>query len=192
MTARASAATHRIPFVETLGVDVVMAEGGRSRLELPLREALCNSLGVAHGGVLMTLLDVAMAQAARSPHQPGHDTSPRVVTIEMKTSFLRPGTGRLVAEGRVLHRTASLAFCEATVHGDDGRPAAHATGTFKYLRSDNVHRRRLLPTAEPAGEGTPPDAVDEPGRQAAAGATASDRQERLADGSADGPPSPTP
>jgi hypothetical protein len=47
---------------------------GEAEIALPLRPELENSWGVAHGGVTMTLLDVAMAHAARSP---GATASPR-------------------------------------------------------------------------------------------------------------------
>ena len=55
---------------------------------------------VTHGGVLMTLLDVSMATAARSI-----EPDMGVVTIEMKTSFMRPGLGRLGLGRRIGHRT---------------------------------------------------------------------------------------
>jgi acyl-coenzyme A thioesterase PaaI-like protein len=75
-----------------------------------------------------------MAHAARSPDEPGGESRPGVVTIEMKTSFMRPGVGRLRAHGKLLHRTASLAFCEGNVYSEDGQLAGHSTGTFKYMR----------------------------------------------------------
>jgi acyl-coenzyme A thioesterase PaaI-like protein len=37
--------------------------------------------------------------------------------------------------GTLLHRTSTLAFCEASVFDDGGHLCAHATGTFKYLRA---------------------------------------------------------
>jgi uncharacterized protein (TIGR00369 family) len=57
-----------------------------------------------------------------------------VVTIEMKTSFMRPSHGALTCCGRLLHRTATLAFTEASVLDEQGKVCAHATGTFKYIR----------------------------------------------------------
>jgi uncharacterized protein (TIGR00369 family) len=87
------------------------------------------SFSVTHGGAVMTLLDVTMAMAARSVAK---DLG--VVTIEMKTSFMQPSHGHLTAKGRLLHRTATLAFVEATVFDAHGKTCAHATGTFKYLR----------------------------------------------------------
>ena len=60
-----------------------------------------------------------------------------VVTIEMKTSFMRPAKvtpgGRLTAKGRLMHRTKSMAFTEGTIYDEAGLACAHATGTFKYV-----------------------------------------------------------
>ncbi len=132
-----------IPFVDLLGFELLRFEHGEAELAVELREELCNSWSVAHGGVTMTLLDVAMAHAARSPGEDGQVENSGVVTIEMKTSFMRPGLGRLVATGRRLHRTASIAFCEATLADAQGQLVAQATGTFKYLRGLPAGGRRI-------------------------------------------------
>ena len=126
-----------------VGLECLAWDAGGSEIALTLRDELCNSWSVAHGGVTMTLLDVAMAHAARSPNQPGHPTSPSVVTVEMKTSFMRPGLGRIVAKGRLLQRTASMAFCEASMFDESGQLIAHATGTFKYLKGLPAGGRRI-------------------------------------------------
>jgi uncharacterized protein (TIGR00369 family) len=104
-------------------------EGGHSELRyLPKHEHM-NSFLVTHGGAIMTLLDVAMATAARSV-----DLEAGVVTIEMKTSFMQPCKGLLTARGRLMHRTKSMAFTEGTVFDAQGRACAHASGTFKYVK----------------------------------------------------------
>jgi uncharacterized protein (TIGR00369 family) len=123
-----------IPFVEALGFELHAFADGQAELRVDLGQAHLNSWDVAHGGVLMTLLDVAMAHAARSIHAHEADFGPGVVTVEMKTSFMRPGEGRLRALGKLLHRSTTMAFCEGSVLDDDGHLCAHATGTFKYLR----------------------------------------------------------
>ena len=124
----------RIPFVEHLGFELQRLEPGIGEIAIDLREDLTNSWGVAHGGLLMTLMDIAMAHAARSPLETGGEVLPGVVTIEMKTSFMRPGEDRLLGTGRRMHRTASLAFCEASVVDHRGQLVGHSTGTFKYMR----------------------------------------------------------
>ena len=132
-----------IPFVEMLGFELLRFERGEAEIAVQLRDELCNSWSVAHGGVTMTLLDVVMAHAARSPGEDGVAETSGVVTIEMKTSFLRPGLGRLVGTGRRLHRTASMAFCEASVVDAEGQLVAHATGTFKYLKGLPAGGKRI-------------------------------------------------
>jgi hypothetical protein len=41
----------------------------------------------------------------------------------------------LRAIGKLLHRTSTMAFCEASVLNEEGALCAHATGTFKFLRA---------------------------------------------------------
>ena len=83
----------------------------------------------------MTLLDVAMAHAARTPRKPEDGPDPRgVVTIEMKTTFMRPAAGRVALRGQAAAPQrrdwpSARPRCSTT-------PASvwrHATGTFKYL-----------------------------------------------------------
>ncbi len=122
-----------IPFVELLGFELANFADGHSEILYPPKPAHLNSFNVTHGGALMTLLDVSMATAARS-------VSPEmgVVTIEMKTSFMQPAVpsadGPLVAKGELIHRTATMAFTQATVFDAQGKACAHATGTFKYVK----------------------------------------------------------
>jgi len=134
-----------IPFVQQLGFELVRMDDGEAELSLAIRELHLNSWEVAHGGVLMTLLDVAMAHAARSIHRDQPGFGPGVVTVEMKTSFMRPGEGTLRAVGRLLHRSTTMAFCEGSVLGEDGKLCAHATGTFKYLKALPGKGRSLKP-----------------------------------------------
>jgi uncharacterized protein (TIGR00369 family) len=122
-----------IPFVTHLGFVLTVFADGRSEIRYAPRAEHLNSFSVTHGGALMTLLDVTMATAARSV---APDMG--VVTIEMKTSFMQPALpstdGPLVAKGELMHRTATMAFTQATVLDADGKPCAHATGTFKYVK----------------------------------------------------------
>ncbi|MDP3166706.1 MAG: PaaI family thioesterase [Hydrogenophaga sp.] len=121
-----------IPFVHHLGFELMLFEGGASQIDYTPRPEHLNSFQVTHGGALMTLQDVVMATAARSV-----ELDMGVVTIEMKTSFMRPAPGdgsKLTAKGRLIHRTATMAFTEGTVFDAQGRICSHATGTFKYVK----------------------------------------------------------
>src|ERR1017187_9518589 len=94
-----------IPFVQHLGFELHLFEDGQSELRYTPKPEHLNSFGVTHGGASMTLLDVTMATAARSVNK-----DMGVVTIEMKTSFMRPAMGPLTAKGRLMHRSTTLAF----------------------------------------------------------------------------------
>ena len=118
-----------IPFVNHLGFELTRFEDGHSTLLYTPKPEHLNSFDVTHGGAVMTLLDVTMATAARSV-----EADMGVVTIEMKTSFMQPARGALTGQGRLMHRSKTMAFTEATIFDAEGRACAHATGTFKYVK----------------------------------------------------------
>jgi uncharacterized protein (TIGR00369 family) len=117
-----------IPFVEHLGLFLTSVDQDHCELGLDPRPEHLNSHAVTHGGVLMTLLDVAMATAARAGK-----VEVGVVTIEMKTSFMQPARGLLTVKATVMQRTTNMAFTQATVYDSHQRACAHATGTFKFV-----------------------------------------------------------
>ena len=124
-----------VMFIHHLGIRIEEAIGGRSTLVLDLKPELMNTRGAMHGGVVMTMLDVCMAQAARSMVRHHGETDHGVMTIELKSTFMRGNTGnRVIARGHCVHRTPSLCFCEGEVVEEDGRILARGSGTFKVLR----------------------------------------------------------
>jgi uncharacterized protein (TIGR00369 family) len=128
----------RSPFIEALGLKLVKAEDGVSEVMLALETMHLNTWGVAHGGLTMTLLDVALSLAARSA---GGQSG--VVTVDLTTTFMQPGRGELRAYGRVMHQSSTMAFCEGEVRDESGAFVAKAMGTFKYLRKLAVGRTIL-------------------------------------------------
>lgn len=128
-----------IPFLNDLGVEFLGMGNGEAQIALNLSVRHMNSWMVTHGGVIMTLLDVAMSMAGRSlePEARGG------VTVEMKTSFLQPGGkpgGRIIAKGKAFHRSTTICFCEGEVWNGD-KLVAKAMGTFKYLKRLDVARK---------------------------------------------------
>src|SRR5205807_5768435 len=100
----------RIPFVSHLKILTETLGEGSARLSLPIEPHLTNSLGTVHGGVIMSLLDVALCTAARTLHP----ESTGVVTIDFTSSFIGGGSGtRLLADARVLKDTKTMTFVEA-------------------------------------------------------------------------------
>lgn len=118
-----------VPFLTHLGVKIDSMEPGHAILSLDPRPEHYNSWGGVHGGVIMTLLDVCMAVAGRA-HDPANLSG---VTVDMSTSFIAPGKGLQLAEGRVVAKSATLWRCDAEVrNASDNSLVARAIGTFKF------------------------------------------------------------
>jgi len=124
-----------VAFLDLLGARRESASGGTAVVSVDLRSELLNLHGAGHGGVVMTLLDSAMANAALSKI----DFAREVVTIDMHIAFMRPAVGRLVATGRATGGGKSVCFCEAQIVDDSGEVIAKAMGTFRYREPGGIH-----------------------------------------------------
>jgi uncharacterized protein (TIGR00369 family) len=116
-----------VPFLDLLGVRIERFAGGTSRISLDVRKELTNSWEYAHGGVVMALLDTALATAALGTEE----GAPGLVTVNLSVSFIAAGSGALTAEGRVIRGGRSLVFSEGEVRSADGTLVAKGVGTFK-------------------------------------------------------------
>ena len=129
-----------IPFLDLLGVRIEQDRGRHVARDARGPQGADQQLGVrALGGVVMTMLDVALATAAMStePDAPG------LVTVSLSVSFVSAGSGSLVAEGRVIRGGRSLVFSEGEVRGADRTIVAKGVGTFKVRpRQGPVRRAR--------------------------------------------------
>jgi len=120
----------KLPFIGLLKIATDALGHGTATLSLPVEPHLTNSMGKVHGGVVMSLLDVALCTAARTLHP----ESQGVITINLSTSFIDAGNGeRLLAEARVLKDGRSLSFVEGEARNADGSLVAKAVGTVRVL-----------------------------------------------------------
>ena len=118
------------PFQHHLGVETVEAADGRSLLRMAFRGEFGNRKGDVHGGVLATLVDLAMSQAIRSlkPDLAG------LSTINMTINYLEPASGCMTARGKAIKVGGSIGIAEATCEAQDGRVVVQATGAFRMIR----------------------------------------------------------
>jgi uncharacterized protein (TIGR00369 family) len=94
----------RIAFNKVLGLSLIEAGGGKARLEFPFKEELVGNftLGILHGGVISSALDVAGGLAVQASFA-DEDPFYAMGTVDMRIDFLRPGKGlRFVATGQVM------------------------------------------------------------------------------------------
>jgi len=120
----------RIPFLDLIGARAEHWEKGRAVVSIDVRPELTNSWKFAHGGIVLTLLDVAMGSAARTTNSNDYG----IVTVSLTVSFLRSCAGPLRAEGRVLRGGRSLVFCEGEVRDASGEKVAAGIGTFRLKK----------------------------------------------------------
>ncbi|MDF2764696.1 MAG: protein involved in aromatic compounds catabolism [Rhodospirillales bacterium] len=94
-----------------------------------------NRGGIAHGGVLATLIDTACGFAGCwAP--PGQTRA--AVTLSLTTQFLAPAkSGRLIATGRRVGGGRSIFFATAEVRDAEGTLLARGEGVFRYRESAN-------------------------------------------------------
>ena len=127
----------KIPFLQHLKIQTDELGQGSARLSLPVEREFTNSLGTVHGGVIMSLLDVAVCTAARTLHP----ESIGVITIDMSVSFIGGGTGqRLNADARVLRDGRSMSFVEGEAKNEDGSLVAKAIATVRVRHKDKGER----------------------------------------------------
>ena len=119
----------------TLGYRAVRQGDGESVIEWEATPDYCfhaPSGPIVHGGMVATLLDTAMGGACWS--LVGDDES--FLTADLRVEFMRsarPGTLR--AEGRVIQRSRTVAFCSADLYDGAGELLASARCT-QIIRGD--------------------------------------------------------
>ena len=104
-------------------------EGDVRRFALVVAEKHMNGSRSLHGGVLMTLADIAMSQTARAA-----SGARSCSTVALTCDFVGPGKLGDVIEARVhvTHQTRTMIFLSAELVCGD-RPVAAATGLWKIV-----------------------------------------------------------
>lgn len=120
-----------LPFARMLGIELVSMEADRVVAEMTIREDLCTSPAVAHGGVIMAFADTLGALATVANLPPGGNTT----TVESKTNFLRaaPLGVRVTGETTPVHRGRRTMVWQTRIRTPDGKLVALVTQTQLVL-----------------------------------------------------------
>ena len=114
---------------QTLGFRMVAVHQATKSVEVEFdarAELLLNPMKQIQGGYLCAMLDECMSVACMV----ASGMTAVAPTLEMKTSFLRPGApGKIKGIGRVLKWGRQVAFTEGELFDPEGRILAKATGT---------------------------------------------------------------
>jgi uncharacterized protein (TIGR00369 family) len=132
---------HEGMFGGLLGIRIVEASPERIVAKLTVREELCTTPGIMHGGAIMAFADSLGGTATSLNLPPGAGTT----TIESKTNFFAPGrTGETVrAECVALHRGKRTMVWQTRVTNPDGRLLALVTQTQIVLEPQRPEQETL-------------------------------------------------
>jgi 1,4-dihydroxy-2-naphthoyl-CoA hydrolase len=119
------------PLPRWMAIKVTIAEKERVVAELTIREELCTSGRIAHGGTIMAFADTVGALGTVLNLREGQGTT----TLESKTNFFAgaPIGTRLIAEATPLHRGRRTQVWETRISNDQGRLVAKVTQTQMVL-----------------------------------------------------------
>ena len=114
-----------------MGIRVTVAEPERVVCELTVREEMCTSGDIMHGGAIMAFADTVGALGTVVNLREGQGTT----TIESKTNFFAgtPVGARLTAEATPLHRGRRTQVWETRITNEQGRLVAKVTQTQMVL-----------------------------------------------------------
>ncbi len=119
-------------FPRLLGFRIEDVRVGYCRMRMPFAPELLQAAGMVHGGAIASLLDTVVVPAVGS-------TLPRgaaYATVDMHIQFMRPIAGGdraedAVAEGWVVTRGRTTAFCESEAYGGtSGKLLAKSVRTY--------------------------------------------------------------
>jgi uncharacterized protein (TIGR00369 family) len=115
------------PVAELLGFEIVEADAGRAVFAIEPAEWMYNPIGMVHGGIAATILDSCMGCAVHTTLAAGVGYT----TTDLQVRYIRAmgdATGRVLAEGRVVHAGRRTATAEGRVFAEsDGKLIAHGS-----------------------------------------------------------------
>jgi acyl-CoA thioesterase len=117
-------------FSQWLGIKRLNVDGGFCKLQMTIREEMCNGFGIAHGGITYSLADSALAFASNSRGM-------QAVSIETTISHIKslvPGDiiNAIATEKSLSNR---IGIYEVSIEKEDGELVALFKGTV--YRKDN-------------------------------------------------------
>lgn len=128
----------RIVFNKVLGLEILEAADGKATIRFAMKPDLVGNfnMGILHGGVISSALDVAGAVAVIAGFAEG---SPMysMGTVDMRIDFLRPGKGsHFIATGTVMRHGRILSSTRMELINDDGELIATGNAVYRVTAKE--------------------------------------------------------
>lgn len=116
---------------DTLGIELVEVTPEHAVATMTVRQEICTTGGVLHGGAIMAFADTLGAVATFANMPPGA----RTTTIESKTNFLRaaPVGTKVTGESTPVHRGRTTMVWQTQIKDEAGKLVALVTQTQMVL-----------------------------------------------------------
>ena len=123
---------HSMPFAKLVGVEITSATAEAIEGYLDVRDELCTTGGIIHGGAVMAFADAMGAVGAFVSLPEG---AKGTTTIESKTNFLGAAKigERVTAVSKPLSIGRRISVWQTTMMRPDGKPVAVVTQTQLVL-----------------------------------------------------------
>jgi len=120
-----------MPFHVALGITLVESKPGYGKIVLRKKKGTPTGIGGSvHGGVLATMVDIAMLVAMFAEMRPGEVPAG---TAELSISYLRQAQGEnIYASAEVIKRGRQLSSVEVDITDDDGRLCARGRCLYAF------------------------------------------------------------
>ena len=119
------------PYWTLLGIEMLDVKKGWAKLQLPFAKKLTHPYGIAHGGVIFSLADSAVAMALLGLVEKGE----RFTTVEMNINYVSPfREGNITAEARIINKGSRIALGDVDVRDDQGGLVAKCLATYTIMK----------------------------------------------------------
>ncbi len=123
------------PYWSLLSMKIEDLGWGVSEVAMEVAEKHLQPMGIAHGGVLASLVDSATYWAVC----PRLEKGTGLTTVEMKLNYLASvREGRLIGEGKCIKLGKTTALAEAKILDLEGRLLSYGTATMLVLKGVDV------------------------------------------------------
>jgi len=121
------------PYHQYLDLKIEKAEPGHARLSIPTGPKVDGGVaGSVHGGILASLVDIAMLEAVLPTFEEGDQPGG---TIDLGITYLRPSMGeRIAVEANIVRRGREIVSTEVSVFDDQERLCARGRVLYKIRR----------------------------------------------------------
>lgn len=114
-------------FDEFLGCQYERLSDTNVKVTMPIKPLFLNTIGVVHGGIISTLADIAMGNTSKAI---SHNEQ-SVVTVDLKTSFLKGAAGKfLVADAHLIKKGHTLNHVDCYIYDENDVLVAKSSGIF--------------------------------------------------------------